>query len=151
VHIVIAFVMNIRYFGEFSPLIVIGAYFVLGWIIFTGIYYGAVIHAYTNSNLPNALLTIDAVFFASTMVIASILIPQYEKRKDNNYALQLIMGLRGLSVGISILLVANIASYFTVGSIRFSRVSHNIHLFYIHPSTYSLINILSASENGKFR
>ena len=115
---VVVFIMNKTDFLEFSRLIVIGGLFVWVWIIFTGIYYGSITHVYAISNLPNALLTIDAVFFGATMVITSILIPQLEKRKDNNYALQLIMGLRTLSIGISILLVANIASYFTVGLLQ---------------------------------
>ena len=115
---VVVIVMNIPYFGEVSRLIVIGVFFVWVWIIFTGIYYGAIIHVYTNSNLPNALLTIDTIFFGATVVITSILIAQFYNRNEDNDAIEFIAKLRALSSGISILIVANIASYFTVGLLQ---------------------------------
>lgn len=101
-----------KYSGLFSSkFIFLGAFFTLSWCIFTGIYYNVVINAYTKANLSDSLLTTFSIFFAATIVVASIFIST-PNLKENKIQVE---GLRSLSIGISILLIANIASNFTVG------------------------------------
>ena len=114
----IPIVMDIRDLVKLTPSTVFASIFGIVWYTLTLIYRGAVIHAYNNSNLPNALLTIYTVFFAATMVIISISIAQLHNRNEDNDAIEFITNLRDLSIGISTLVVINIASYFTVGCLQ---------------------------------
>ena len=115
---VIPIVMNNQDFIEFTPYNTIGLIFLIIWYLLTLIYSGTVIHAYNYSNLPNAMLTTDTVFFGATLVITSILNAQLHNRNEDNDAIEFITKFRALSIGISILIVVNISSYFTVGLLQ---------------------------------
>ena len=87
----------------------LGAVLTIIWCLLTAIYYKTVIHAYVTTNLPMALLTAYSIFFGAIIVFISILISKSDTGKIQEH----IIGLRSLSIGIAILLIANISTYFT--------------------------------------
>lgn len=100
--------------ANFSLRTTIGFGFTLIWWILTAIYYKTVMHAYATTYLPMALLTAYSIFFGAIIVFLSILISKSDTGKTQEH----IIGLRNLSIGIAILLIANISTYLTSGLLQ---------------------------------
>ena len=103
---------------------VLGALFIYAiWIPLTGLYCKIVIHAYLTTNLSMALLTIDSIFFGAIIVFMSILIYKSDVSKTHVIS---IVRLRNLSIGLSILLIANISTYFTSGLVQIVAIYYQL-------------------------
>ena len=87
--------------------------FIILWWIFTGVKYRAVIKAYATTNLSMALLTSDSIFFSAVIILLSILISMSGTKESSEKIEVITRPMRSLSIGIAILIIANISSYFT--------------------------------------
>lgn len=85
------------------------------WCILTGVDNKTVIWAYATTSLPMALLTIDSIFFGGIIVLTSILNSMSGKRESYIHVIVITRPMRSLSIGVAILLIANISSYLTSG------------------------------------
>ena len=105
---------------NFSRGVILGAiftYFI--WLPFTWYYHKIVIHAYLTTNLSMALLTTDSIFFGAIIVFMSILISKSDTSETlKRVVVEIVRKMRSLSIGVSILLIANISAYFTSGWIQ---------------------------------
>ena len=104
---------------NFSRGIVLGLILIIFiWLPLTVFYFKTVIHTYATTNLSMALLTTDSIFFGAIIVFMSILISKSYTRKTHKSVFGIVRKMRSLSIGVAILLIANISSYFTSGWIQ---------------------------------
>lgn len=99
-------------YGEVSKTTFLATVFVALWWIFTGIYHDSVIKAYSSTHLQIALLQTDTIFFGAAFLIISIL---FSRNVENNTFN--VNRVRDFSIGISILIIANLSTYFVTGPI----------------------------------
>lgn len=94
------------------------------WWILTWIDMNIIVKAYATTSLPMALLTVDSIFFGAIIVLMSILISMSGKKESYEHISIITKPMRSLSIGVAILLIANISSYFTSGWIE------NVAIYY---------------------
>ncbi len=111
-----AIVVNKRY--------IIGSLLTIIWIVLTGVYNHSVLTAYRTTNLANALLTMDSIFFGGIIVLISIVISMSGTAATYKPAMTIVRPLIALAGAIAILLMSNVLSYFTVGWL------HTIAVYY---------------------
>ena len=100
--------------------------FVVIWWIFTGMKYRAVMKAYAITNLSMALLTADSIFFSAVIILLSILISMSGTKESSEKIEVITRPMRSLSIGIAILIIANISSYFTYSWMKTIAVYYQI-------------------------
>ncbi len=100
--------------------------FIILWWIFTGVKYRAVIKAYATTNLSMALLTSDSIFFSAVIILLSILISMSGTKESSEKIEVITRPMRSLSIGIAILIIANISSYFTYSWMKTIAVYYQI-------------------------
>lgn len=94
------------------------------WLVLTGKYNTIILHAYVTTVLPTALLTIDSIFFGAITIITSVIIGMTGTPGTYKHAIGITKLLRSLSIGVAVLSIANISSYFTSGWV------HTLTVFY---------------------
>ena len=129
-------------YGGVSKGIVLGTVLVLFWWILTGLYHNSLIKAYSSTHLQIALLQVDTIFFGGAFLITSILfnIP-VENRIINVYRV------RNLSIGISILIIANLTTYFTSGTLYVIAIYYQVwsipgymlEFYHLFPEYHSIV------------
>ena len=113
-------------YNDAAKSLYIGDLFVVLWWIFATIDYKPIIKAYTTTSLPIALLTTDSIFFGAIIIMISILVSITGTTETYNHIVPIVIPLRALSIGIAILLIANISSYFTSGFINTIAIYYQI-------------------------
>lgn len=108
-------------YGDVSKGTYIGSFLVLFWWIFTGLYHNSVIRAYSSTHLQIALLQVDTIFFGGAFLIISILFNRNAENRIFN-----VYRVRDLSIGISILIIANLSTYFTSGPLYVIAIYYQV-------------------------
>ena len=96
------------------------------WWILTWIDMNIIVKAYATTSLPMALLTVDSIFFGAIIVLMSILISMSGKKESYEHISIITKPMRSLSIGVAILLIANISSYFTSGWIESVAIYYQV-------------------------
>jgi hypothetical protein len=108
-------------YGDVSKGTYIGSVLVLFWWIFTGLYHNSVIRSYSSTHLQIALLQVDTIFFGGAFLIISILFNRNAENRIFN-----VYRVRDLSIGISILIIANLSTYFTSGPLYVIAIYYQV-------------------------
>ena len=103
---------------------IIGSLFTFVWCILTLIYYKNVLNAYNSTSLPNALLTVDSLFFAGLIAMIAVVISMSGTRETYEPVSLIVNKLLTISGSVAILIIANISAYFTTGPL------HSIMVYY---------------------
>ena len=112
--------------SEIPRWIGIVAFLILIWWILTGYFHNEVIYAYSSTNLPNAMMIVDSIFFGAIFVVITVFISIEGMTSSAEYRKNVARRLLDTSGAVTILIIANLSSYFVSGVLKTVAIYYQI-------------------------